>query len=232
MQASCRAQPEGEQEGRWAMLREAMVSRQIEARGERDPGVLAAMRAMPRHRLVPAEVRAHAYEDTPLPIGHGQTISQPYIVALMSELAQVRPGDRVLEVGTGSGYQASVLAEMGAVVFTIEIVEPLAERARGDLAGLGYTNIQVRAGDGYLGWPEEAPFDAIVVTAGASHVPQPLLDQLKIGGRMVIPVGETLDVLSLRQLTKRDAATLEARDVLPVRFVPLTGPYAERRAQD
>ncbi|HMP74886.1 MAG TPA: protein-L-isoaspartate(D-aspartate) O-methyltransferase [Kiritimatiellia bacterium] len=214
------------------MMREAMVVRQIEARGVRNPDVLAAMRAMPRHRLVPAELREHAYQDSPLPIGHGQTISQPYIVALMTELAEVRSGDRVLEVGTGSGYQAAVLAEMGAVVFTIEIVEPLAERARRDLADLGYTNIQVRAGDGYLGWPEEAPFDAIIVTAGASHVPQPLVDQLKIGGRMVIPVGETLDVLSLRQLTKRDDATLEARDVLPVRFVPLTGPHAERRDRD
>ncbi len=229
MHTSCRAETPAEDEGHWASQRTAMVAHQIEARGVRDPGVLAAMRAMPRHRLVPDDVRAYAYEDTPLPIGHGQTISQPYIVALMTELLRVRPGDKVLEVGTGSGYQAAVLAELGVRVFTIEIVEPLADRARGDLLSLGYSNVFVRAGDGYLGWPEEAPFDGAIVTAGATHVPQPLLDQLKPGGRMVIPVGETEGVQSLRLLVKKPDGSLAEDDVLPVRFVPLTGDRAGRK---
>lgn len=231
MQSSCRAEKGTAADDEWSRLRHEMVAWQIEARGVRDRAVLEAMRTVPRHRLVPDDVRAYSYEDTPLPIGWGQTISQPYIVALMTELAQVRPGHRVLEVGTGSGYQAAVLAQMGAEVYTIEILEPLAERAARDLQTLGYTNVHVRAGDGYLGWPEAAPFDAVIVTAGATHVPQPLIDQLKPGGRMVIPVGETLHNQSLRLLEKREDGSLEERDVLPVRFVPLTGPNAERRDQ-
>lgn len=231
MPTSCRAEPPADEEGRWASQRTAMVAHQIAARGVRDPAVLEAMRRMPRHRLVPEDVRSYAYEDTPLPIGHGQTISQPYIVALMTELLQVRPGDNVLEVGTGSGYQAAVLAELGARVYTIEIVEPLAERARSDLASMGYTNVFVRAGDGYLGWPEVASFDSIIVTAGATHIPQPLKDQLKPGGRMVIPVGETQGVQSLRLLIKQDDGSFAEDDVLPVRFVPLTGEHADRPRQ-
>ena len=228
MTASCRAEPDAPSDDVFASSRSAMVAHQIAARGVRDPAVLDAMRAVPRHRLVPENVRAFADEDTPLPIGWGQTISQPYSVALMTELAHVKPGHRVLEVGTGSGYQAAVLAQMGAQVWTIEIVEPLAERARVDLLAIGYTNIHVRAGDGYLGWPEAAPFDSVLVTAGATHVPQPLVDQLKPGGRMVIPVGSTLHNQSLRLLVKLEDGTIEERDVLPVRFVPLTGEHAER----
>lgn len=229
MHTSCRAGTDETSDDRWALFRGEMVDRQIAARGVRDEAVLEAMRAVPRHRLVPEDVRPYSYEDTPLPIGFGQTISQPYIVALMTELAQVKPGQRVLEVGTGSGYQAAVLAQMGAEVYTIEIVEPLAERAARDLASLGYTNVHVRAGDGYLGWPEAAPFDAVIVTAGATHVPQPLIDQLKPGGRMVIPVGETLHTQSLRLLVKQAEGRIVERDLLPVRFVPMTGPHAERR---
>ncbi len=215
----------------FADARAVMVAEQLARRGVRDESVLAAMRVVPRHRLVPDDVRSYAYADSPLPIGWGQTISQPYIVALMTELARVQKGARVLEVGTGSGYQAAVLAEMGARVFSIEIVEPLALRAQTDLAGLGYSNVSVRAGDGYLGWPEEAPFDAILVTAGATHVPQPLLDQLKLGGRMVIPVGETAEVQALRLIVKSAGGDIEERDVLPVRFVPLTGERAERKSE-
>lgn len=232
MTTSCRAGPDEAANDAWASRRHAMVAHQIAARGVRDGAVLDAMRAVPRHRLVPEDVRSYAYEDTPLPIGWGQTISQPYIVALMTELAAVRPGHRVLEVGTGSGYQAAVLAQMGAEVYTIEIVEPLAERAARDLLDLGYTNVHVRAGDGYVGWPEVAPFDSVIVTAGATHVPQPLIDQLKPGGRMVIPVGETLHTQSLRLLIKQNDGSVQERDMLPVRFVPLTGPHAERRAAE
>ncbi len=226
MSASCGKSSPGTHDP-YAPHREAMVAHQVAARGVRDPAVLDAMRAVPRHRLVPPDMRRLAYEDGPLPIGWEQTISQPYIVALMTECARVRPGDRVLEVGTGSGYQAAVLAQLGARVFSIEIVEPLADRARADLATLGYTNVFIRAGDGYLGWPEEAPFDAILVTAGATHVPAPLIDQLKPGGRMVIPVGPTRAVQSLRLLVKRVDGTLEEDDLIPVVFVPLTGPNAE-----
>lgn len=214
---------------RWAALRAAMVAEQIAARDVRDPAVLRAMRTVPRHELVPAGVRPEAYNDHPLPIGAGQTISQPYIVALMSELARVRPGDKVLEVGTGSGYQAAVLAEMGATVFTIEIVEELAARAAADLARLGYDNVTVRAGDGYLGWPEAAPFDAIVVTAAPPRVPPPLRDQLKVGGRLVIPVGETFQ--ELRVITRTERGFRE-RSVIPVRFVPMTGRAQEGRREE
>ncbi|HEY0130498.1 MAG TPA: protein-L-isoaspartate(D-aspartate) O-methyltransferase, partial [Allosphingosinicella sp.] len=155
-----------------------------------DPAVLRAMREVPRHLFVPEEARPFAYENRPLPIGHEQTISQPYIVALMTDLLKARPGDVVLEVGTGSGYQAAILSRLGARVHSIEIVEPLATRAKARLAELGYADVEVRGGDGYAGWPERAPFDRIIVTAGASHVPQPLIDQLRTGGKIVIPVGK------------------------------------------
>jgi protein-L-isoaspartate(D-aspartate) O-methyltransferase len=207
-----------------AGARERMVREQIEARGVRDPATLAAMRKVPRHELVPEAVRLAAYEDHPLPIGLGQTISQPYIVAFMTEALGLRGGETVLEVGTGSGYQAAVLAEIAARVYTIEIVAPLAERARADLARLGYTNVHVRAGDGYLGWPEAAPFDAIIVTAAAPRIPEPLKAQLKDGGRLVIPVGE--EYQSLVVLT-RTGSTFAERTVLPVRFVPMTGKVRE-----
>jgi len=204
--------------------RERMVRDQIESRGVRDARTLAALRTVPRHQLVPAHLVARAYDDTPLPIGHDQTISQPYIVAFMTEALGLRGGETVLEVGTGSGYQAAVLAEIAAHVYTIEIVEPLAERARADLARLGYRNIQVRAGDGYQGWPEAAPFDAIIVTAAAPRIPEPLKAQLKDGGRLVIPVGE--DDQSLVVITRTGGRYTEQR-VLPVRFVPMTGKVRE-----
>lgn len=183
--------------------------------------VLDAMRRVPRHLLVPADVRAAAYENTPLPIGYGATISQPYIVALMTDLLDVEPGHKVLEVGTGSGYQAAILAGLVDHVYTIEIIEPLATRAARQLAELGYRNVTVRRGDGYAGWPSQAPFDRIIVTAGADHVPQPLVDQLRPGGRMVIPVGEA-ENLQLTVIDKDRNGRIRKRQVLPVRFVPLT----------
>jgi len=202
-----------------------MVSKQIEARGVRDAGVLAAMREVPRHRFVPQSQRARAYEDRPLPIAHHQTISQPYIVALMSELAGVKPGDRVLEVGTGSGYQAAVLAEMGVKVFSIEIIEPLAKQATATLSALGYAKkVEVRHGDGYAGWPEHAPFDAIVVTAAPPKIPEPLKQQLKVGGHLVIPVGKYFQSLLLVTRTKKG---FREESVIPVRFVPMTGKAQE-----
>jgi protein-L-isoaspartate(D-aspartate) O-methyltransferase len=203
-----------------ARLRADMVATQIEPRGVQDPAVLLAMRKVPRHAFVPAGVAQAAYEDNPLPIGWRQTISQPYIVALMSELAAPRPGARVLEVGTGSGYQAAVLREMGAEVYTIEIIEPLGQRAAATLARLGYGSVHTRIGDGYRGWPEAAPFDAIVVTAAPPSVPAPLKAQLKLGGRLVLPVG-TYDQ-ELRVITRTEHG-FEERSVLPVVFVPMTG---------
>ena len=186
------------------------------------PAVRRALGRVERHRFVPAEFAAQAYGDHPLPIGHGQTISQPFIVALMTELLQPQPTDVVLEVGTGSGYQAAVLAECVQRVHTIEIVAPLAERARALLSALGYRNDEVRTGDGYQGWPQAAPFDAIVVTAAPDHVPQPLIDQLKPGGRLVVPVGPQSAGQDLLLITKgADGRTVSQR-TLPVRFVPLT----------
>jgi protein-L-isoaspartate(D-aspartate) O-methyltransferase len=204
----------------WREAREDMVREQIEARGIDDERVLTALRRVPRHRFIPERQRAAAYADHPVPIGHDQTISQPYIVALMSELAEVEPGDSVLEIGTGSGYQAAVLAEMGVKVWTIEIVAPLAERARALLRELGHDDVEVRSGDGYRGWPEAAPFDAIVVTAAPPKIPEPLKQQLAIGGRLVVPVGARLQELVV--LT-RTAEGFRERRVLPVRFVPMTG---------
>jgi protein-L-isoaspartate(D-aspartate) O-methyltransferase len=205
----------------FAAQRETMVRTQIEARGVTDKAVLAAMRRVPRHEFVPAAVRARAYDDHPLPIGENQTISQPYIVAFMTELLQVKPGHRVLEIGTGSGYQAAVLGELGVEVYTIEIVEPLATASRALLQKLGYDKIHTRAGDGYQGWPDAAPFDRIIVTAAPPKVPQPLIDQLKPGGRLVVPEGvhDQDLVVYVKTLDRR----LQREKVLPVRFVPMTG---------
>ncbi|MGE0356060.1 MAG: protein-L-isoaspartate(D-aspartate) O-methyltransferase [Burkholderiales bacterium] len=204
-----------------------MVSRQLRSRGIADARVLEAMGRVPRHEFVPPALHPSAYGDFPLPIGHGQTISQPYIVAFMTEALRPRPTDRVLEIGTGSGYQAAVLAGLVAEVFTIEIVAPLGERARRDLARLGYGNVRVRIGDGYEGWPEHAPFDAIIVTCSPEHVPRPLVEQLKDGGRMIIPVGEAGIGQELYLLEKRGGKVVQ-RAVMPVRFVPMTGRAQER----
>ena len=202
--------------------RERMVREQIESRGITNAQVLAAMRQVPRHEFVPEQWIDAAYEDHPLPIGHGQTISQPYIVALMTELLQPARGAKVLEVGTGSGYQAAILAEMGAEVWSIEILEPLATEAAARLKRLGYHKVHVKRGDGYLGWPEQAPFDGIMVTAGADHIPPPLIEQLKAGGRMVIPVGEAHAEQSLLLVEKALDGKISTRNVAPVLFVPLT----------
>lgn len=200
--------------------RDQMVREQIAARGIRDDRVLAALRKVPRHRFVPADRRALAYEDHPLPIGHGQTISQPYIVAIMSELADLQPGESVLEIGTGSGYQAAVLAEMGARVFSIEIIAPLAERAGRLLAELGYDRVDVKSGDGYHGWSEKGPFDAILLTAAPPEIPEPLKQQLAPGGRLVAPIGDHFQELVVLTRTPEG---LREKSVLPVRFVPMTG---------
>jgi protein-L-isoaspartate(D-aspartate) O-methyltransferase len=192
-----------------------------------DPKVMDAMGRVPRHEFVPALVRPFAYENRPLPIGHGQTISQPYIVALMSDLIGLERGDRVLEIGTGSGYQAAVLAEMGAEVYTIEIIEPLGEEAAERLKRLGYGQVRSRVDDGYYGWEGAAPFDGIVVTAAASHVPPPLIRQLKPGGRMVIPVGSRFMVQQLLLVEKDEEGEVTSRQILPVRFVPLTGEHRD-----
>ncbi len=197
-----------------------MVTEQIEARGVRDPRVLEALRRVPRHRFVPEAVREEAYADRPLPIGLEQTISQPYIVALMTELACIDADSKVLEIGTGSGYQAAVLAEIAREVYSIEIVAPLAERARATLSRLGYEKVHVRSGDGYRGWPEQAPFDAILVTAAPAQVPEPLKQQLAMGGRLVIPVGERHQ--ELRVITRTQHGFRERRELF-VRFVPMTG---------
>ncbi|MDG2907496.1 MAG: protein-L-isoaspartate(D-aspartate) O-methyltransferase [Acidimicrobiales bacterium] len=202
--------------------REAMVDDQIASRGIDDPVVLEAMRAVPRHRFVPDAYDDQAYDDHPLPIGHGQTISQPYIVALMSQFLGVQPGGRVLEIGTGSGYQAAVLAEMGLEVFTIEIVEALADRATAALADAGYADVRTRQADGYFGWEDEAPFDAVIVTAAPDHVPQPLVEQLAPGARMVIPIGPVGAVQTLWMFTRDESGELLAESLGAVRFVPFT----------
>lgn len=204
----------------FAADRARMVREQIVARGIADPRVLEAMGRVPRHAFVPRGVRMQAYEDGPLPIGHGQTISQPYIVAFMTAALEPKPEDRVLEVGTGSGYQAAVLSLLVAEVYSLEIVEPLALRAADDLKRLGYGNVKVRAGDGYRGWPEAAPFDAIIVTCAPDQVPQALVDQLKPGGRMIVPVGSPWGAQDLVLLRKTPRG-LERHSVLPVRFVPM-----------
>jgi protein-L-isoaspartate(D-aspartate) O-methyltransferase len=201
--------------------RARMVETQIVARGVRDPRVLAAMRKVPRHLFVDAAQRAEAYEDHPLPIPGNQTISQPYIVALMTELLELKPTSRVLEIGTGSGYQSAVLAELAKEVYTIEIVPELASLAAKRLTELAYDNVRTREGDGYRGWPEEAPFDAVIVTAAPERIPQPLLDQLAPGGVMVIPVGGFFQ--ELKVFRKSMDGRVTERDILPVRFVPMTG---------
>ena len=221
--AACAEEPsDGSRRGE----RRAMVRDQIEARGVSHPRVLEAMRTVPRHELVPAEARPWAYRDHPLSIGYRQTISQPFIVALMTELLAPEKDHKVLEIGTGSGYQAAVLSLLVERVFSIEIVEPLAKRAKGDLERLGYDNVTVIAGDGYQGLPAEAPFDGIIVTAAPPYIPQPLVEQLKPGGRMVIPVGEHYQELKLLVKTK---SGVEEREVIPVRFVPMTGEVQKRR---
>jgi protein-L-isoaspartate(D-aspartate) O-methyltransferase len=206
---------------RWRAARERLVTDRLIPQGISDPATLAAMRTVPRHEFVPLDQRPYAYDDTPLPIGHDQTISQPVVVALMTQLVRPRAGLRVLEVGTGSGYQAAVLAETGARVWTIEIFRALADAARGRLARLGYRGVTVRHGDGYAGWPEEAPFDAIVVTAGADSIPPALIQQLAPGGRLVMPVGDPSFDQELVLVEKDADGRVAWRRVLPVRFVPL-----------
>jgi protein-L-isoaspartate(D-aspartate) O-methyltransferase len=206
----------------YAAAREGMVREQLTgpSREISNARVLAAMRKVPRHEFVSPGLQSRAYEDHPLPIGHDQTISQPYIVAFMTEQLQPQPDDRVLEIGTGSGYQTAVLAEVVKEVYTIEIVEPLARRAETDLQRLGYTNVHVRTGDGYLGWPEAAPFDAIIVTCAPEAVPKPLVEQLTDGGRLIVPVGFGEQNLVL---LRKSGGELQTHAVLPVRFVPMTG---------
>ncbi len=206
--------------------RARMVTETIAPRGVKDARVLAAMRKVPRHEFLPASVRARAYEDAPVPIGHGQTASQPYMVAVMTELAELDPRSRVLEIGTGSGYQAAVLAEVAGEVYSIELLEPLATSARRTLERLGYGRVHVRHGDGYRGWPEAAPFDAIVVTAAPPDVPRELLRQLAPGGRLVIPIGRDEQEL---QVHRRTADGYEVRRFFPVTFVPMVPGGASSR---
>jgi protein-L-isoaspartate(D-aspartate) O-methyltransferase len=208
---------------RQAMVKEVAAMAQAFGEGAIEPRVLNALSRVPRHEFVPALLRPGAYANRPLPIGHGQTISQPYIVAKMTDLLKVGAGETALEIGTGSGYQAAVLAELGAKVSSIEIVAPLAEEAAVRLRRLGYQSVVMKAGDGYHGWPERGPFDVIVVTAAASHVPPPLVRQLKPGGRMVIPVGAQFQTQQLMLVEKQADGTLATRQLMPVRFVPLTG---------
>jgi len=204
----------------YTLLREQMVNRQIIARGVKDEHVIMAMLNVPRHRFVPEGHRSMAYADTPLPIGEGQTISQPYIVAFMTECLELKPDDRVLEIGTGSGYQAAVLSELAKEVYTVEIVPILGNRASKLLDEMGYTNIHVKIGDGYRGWPEEGQFDAIIATAAPLDIPQPLIDQLKEGGRIIIPVGSQITAQKLIKGVKKNGRLI-TEDVLPVRFVPM-----------
>ena len=216
----------------WVAARQALI-REIERdaaatspftdRDRFDPRVMEVLARVPRHQFVPAAQRAHAYDNRPLPIGHGQTISQPYIVALMTDLLNPEPGDVMLEVGTGSGYQAAVLAELIGQVYSMEIIRPLGEQAGERLKDLGYANVTTRIGDGYYGWEEHAPFDGIIVTAAASSVPPPLVRQLKPGGRMVIPVGGVFATQQLMLVEKDAQGQVRSRQLLPVRFVPLTG---------
>jgi protein-L-isoaspartate(D-aspartate) O-methyltransferase len=224
--ASCGRPPRAQVDDRFAQQRERMIKEQIAPRGMIDAPVLAAMAKVPRQEFVPPELREASYGDHPLPIGYGQTISQPFVVAFMTEQVRPKQTDRVLEIGTGSGYQAAILAELVAEVYSIEIIEPLATQAAETLQRLGYKNLHVKAGDGYKGWPEHAPFDAIIVTCAPDRVPEPLIEQLKDGGRMIIPVGSGFDQ-ELYLLEKKNGE-LRRSAVLPVRFVPMTG-EAERR---
>jgi protein-L-isoaspartate(D-aspartate) O-methyltransferase len=205
------------------VLADAADTSSYSGRSTFSPGVIAAMGKVQRHRFVPVELSELAYHNRPLPIGYGQTISQPFIVALMTDMMKVKRGDKVLEIGTGSGYQAAILSEMAGSVYSIEIVEALGKEAGERLASLGYGNVKTRVGDGYYGWPEAGPFDAIMVTAAASHVPPPLLKQLKAGGRMVIPLGTQFMTQYLMLVEKQKDGSVTTRQVLPVAFVPLTG---------
>ncbi|MBC7331141.1 MAG: protein-L-isoaspartate(D-aspartate) O-methyltransferase [Synergistetes bacterium] len=206
----------------WDLLREKMVREQIEARGIRDGRVLEAMRKVPRHLFVPESYISEAYDDHPVPIGEGQTISQPYIVALMTSLLDLKGDERVLEIGTGSGYQTAILAELAKEVYSVERIASLAEKAEKRLKELGYRNVKIKVGDGSLGWEEHAPYDAIIVTAAAPKVPKPLVKQLKVGGRLVIPIGDRF-FQSLHRYIKRDEKTLDGRDFGGCVFVPLRG---------
>ncbi|MCB2192448.1 MAG: protein-L-isoaspartate(D-aspartate) O-methyltransferase [Deltaproteobacteria bacterium] len=206
----------------YAAQRQEMVARQLAARDISDQGVLEAMNQVPRHEFVPPKMRGRAYGDHPLPIGQGQTISQPYIVAFMSQAVRIKPGDKVLEIGTGSGYQAAVLAAMGAQVYSVEIIPKLAAQAEARLRRLGY-QVRVKVGDGNFGWPDQAPFEAILVTAAARHIPPKLVEQLKKGGRMIIPVGPDSWAEELVLLTKDDHGKVSRRSLMAVRFVPLVG---------
>jgi protein-L-isoaspartate(D-aspartate) O-methyltransferase len=217
----CTAEPSaGQHAADWEARRTRMIDSQLRARGIADKRVLDAMQKVPRHLFVPEEYRSRAYDDSPLPIGHDQTISQPYIVGYMSEALELRPTDRVLEIGTGSGYQAAILGELAGDVYTIEIVPELAERARAALDAAGYRNVHVRHGNGYLGWPEAAPFDRIIVTAAPEKIPQALVDQLAVGGIMVVPVGAVYDDQIMTIVRKTDKGVV-TRETLPVRFVPM-----------
>jgi protein-L-isoaspartate(D-aspartate) O-methyltransferase len=213
-------QKTGLSEDQYAAARERMVRNQLESRDIRDAKVLAAMREVPRHKFVPPEIVDSAYDDNALPLALGQTVSQPYIVAFMTQALELEGNERVLEVGTGSGYQAAILAEIVPEVYTVEILPALTERARRTLGGLGYKNIRFRTGDGYEGWPEAAPFDAIVVTAAPDHIPAPLVEQLKPGGRMIIPLGRFEQELIVIEKTR---SGITRRSTIPVRFVPMTG---------
>ena len=217
--ATCQGKPEND----FDVARRRMVEEQLAGagRGIKNSNVLDAMAVVPRHEFVPENQRKLAYEDEPLPIGYGQTISQPYIVAFMIEKLDPKPADRILEIGTGSGYQAAILSRLVAEVYTIEILEPLAKQAAANLKRLGYLNVKVLTGDGYKGWPEHAPFDGIIVTCAPDHIPQPLVDQLRDGGQMIIPVGPP-GMQELFLLRKR-GTKVEQTAVLPVRFVPMTG---------
>jgi protein-L-isoaspartate(D-aspartate) O-methyltransferase len=211
----------------FAQARRLMVERDLKGRDITDNRVLAAMEQVPRHLFVPPALASQAYDDNPLPIGHGVTISQPYIVALMTQAAGIKPGQRVLEVGTGSGYQAAILARLTDMVFSIELIPDLAQSAGERLSRLGYDNVRVQSGDGYLGWPEFAPFDAILVTAAAPEIPLPLKEQLKDGGRLIIPVGPSFGPQYLLRLTKQGNSFREER-LIPVAFVPLVKPQPSR----
>jgi len=211
---------ESNPKGDFKVMREKMVETQIKARGVKDPRVLSALFKVERHRFVPEEYLNSAYADQPLPIGEGQTISQPYIVALMTELLELKGDEKVLEIGTGSGYQAAILAELAKEVYTIEIIESLASMTKNRLSQLGYQNVKVKAGDGYLGWPEVGPFDGIIITCAPDHIPKPLIEQLKEGGRMVVPVGAYSQ--ELKKIVKR-SGKIVTTDVIPVVFVPMTG---------
>lgn len=208
--------------------RHKMVQEGIKKQGITDSATMEAMRHVPRHLFVPEAYRQYAYQNRPLPIGYGQTISQPYIVAYMTQILDLKAGEKVLEIGTGSGYQAAVLSEMTPHVYTIEIVEELGKQAKARFDSLGYSTIKTKIGDGYKGWPEYAPFDAIILTAAASHIPKPLIRQLRPGGIMVMPVGEAGETQMLTKVTKSEDGEVHIRRQLPVRFVPMTGEIQER----